>query len=145
MKKILIFITLPIMLCVGTANAKRLSVVAHRANVRSGPGTGRQILWTVGKHYPVDTIRKSGNWYRIRDFEGDIGWIHRSLLKKTPAVVVKSALVNVRKGPGTNFRVLFQAEKGTSFMLLRRKGKWFKVRHADGDTGWIHRNLVWGR
>ena len=145
MKKILIFTLLSIMLFVGTASAKRLSIAAHRANVRSGPGTDHQILWSVGKYYPVDTIRRSGNWYKIRDFEGDMGWIHRSLLKKIPAVIVKRTIVNVRKGPGINFRVVFQAEKGVSFRLLKRKGKWLKVRHEDGDVGWIHRNLVWGR
>lgn len=145
MKKILIFTLLLIMLCIGAASAKRLSTAAHRANVRSGPGTDHAILWSVGKYYPVDTLRRSGNWYKIRDFEGDIGWIHRSLLNKTPAVIVKRTLVNVRKGPGTNFSVLFRAEKGVSFRLLKRKGKWLKVRHEDGEVGWIHRNLVWGR
>lgn len=145
MKKILIFTILLIMLCVGIASAQRLSIAVHGANVRSGPGTDHQILWSVGKYYPVDTMKRSGNWYKIRDFEGDMGWIHRSLLKKIPAVIVKRTIVNVRKGPGTNFRVVFQAKKGVSFRLLKRKGKWFKVRHEDGDVGWIHRNLVWGR
>lgn len=145
MKKILIFSLLPIVVCVGTASAKRLSVAVHRANVRSGPGTDHQILWSVGQYYPVDTIKRSGNWYKIRDFEGDIGWIHRSLLNNTSAVIVKRAIVNVRKGPGTNFRVVFRAEKGVSFRLLKRKRNWLKVRHEDGEVGWIHRNLVWGR
>ena len=144
MKKILIFSLLPIVVCVSTASAKRLSVAVHRANVRSGPGTDHQILWSVGKYYPVDTIKRSGNWYKIRDFEGDIGWIHRSLLNETSAVIVKRTIVNVRKGPGTNFRVVFQAEKGVSFRLLKRKRNWLNVRHEDGDVGWIHRNLVWG-
>lgn len=145
MKKIFIFTLLPIMLCVSTASAKRLSIAVHRANVRSGPSTDHEILWTVGKYYPVDTIKRSGKWYKIRDFEGDRGWIYRSLLKKVPAVIVKRRIVNVRKGPGTKFKILFRAEKGVTFRLLKRKGKWLKVRHEDGEVGWIHRNLVWGR
>ena len=139
MKKIIIFTLLPIMLCVSTASAKRLSIAVHRANVRSGPSTDHEILWTVGKYYPVDTIKRSGKWYKIR------GWIYRSLLKKVPAVIVKRRLVNVRKGPGTKFKILLRAEKGVTFRLLKRKGKWLKVLHEDGEVGWIHRNLVWGR
>jgi SH3-like domain-containing protein len=138
MKKIFLFTLLVLVLCVGTASAKRLSVAFDKANVRSGPGKNHEILWSAGKYYPVDIIKKSGNWYRIRDFEGDTGWIYRRLLKKIPAIV------NVREGPGTSFRVLFQAEKGVSFKLLKRKKKWLKVQHADGEVGWIHKSLAWG-
>lgn len=144
MKRIFLFTLLVLMLFVGTASAERLSVAASKVNVRSGPGTSHEILWSVGKYYPVDIIKKSGNWYRIRDFEGDTGWIFRSLLKKIPAVIVKGTIVNVREGPGTNYRVLFQAEKGVSFKLLNRKKRWLRVRHADGEVGWIHESLVWG-
>ena len=144
MKKILLFTLLVLILCVGTASAKRLSVAFDKANVRSGPGTNHEILWSAGKYYPVDIIKKSGNWYQIRDFEGDTGWIYRRLLKKIPAVIVKGTIVNVREGPGTGFRVLFQAEKGVSFKLLKRNKNWLKVRHADGEVGWIHKSLAWG-
>jgi len=144
MKKILPITLLTLVLCASTASARRLSVAVDKANVRSGPGTNNEILWSVGKHYPVDIIKKSGNWYQIRDFEGDTGWIYRTLLKKIPAVIVKCDRVNVREGPGTSFRILFQAEKGVSFNLLKRKKKWLKVEHADGDVGWIHTSLVWG-
>lgn len=143
MKKIVLVTLLCVLLSVGVASAKRLSVAVEKANIRSGAGKGHEILWTAEKYYPVETVSKSGKWYRIRDFEGDIGWIYASLLKETPAVIVKSTLVNVRQGPGTTFKVVFQAEKGVSFKLLQKKGKWLKVKHADGDVGWIHKSLVW--
>jgi SH3-like domain-containing protein len=144
MKKILLFTLSVLVLWVGTASGKRLSVAFHKANVRSGPGTNHEILWAAGKYYPVDIIKQSGSWYQIRDFEGDAGWIHRSLLKKIPAVIVGGTIVNVREGPGTDFRVLFQAEKGVSFKLLKRQKKWLKVQHEDGEVGWVHKSLVWG-
>ena len=144
MKKILVFTLLCVGLWASVASAKRLAVHTGKANVRSGPGKNHEILWTAGKYYPVDIIKQRGNWYQIRDFEGDQGWIYRSLLKKIPAVIVKAGIANVRKGPGTNFTVLFQAEKGVSFRLIRKRGKWFNVRHADGEGGWIYKSLVWG-
>ena len=142
--KTLLFTSLTLMLCVGTAGAERLSVSVKKANIRSGSGTGHEILWSAGKYYPVDIIKKSGNWYRVRDFEGDEGWIHRSLLKKVRAVIIKGTLVNVRKGPGKGSGVLFQAEKGVSFKVLKTQKKWLKVQHADGEVGWVHKSLVWG-
>ncbi|MBW2259979.1 MAG: SH3 domain-containing protein [Deltaproteobacteria bacterium] len=73
-----------------------------------------------------------------------MGWIHHSLLKEIPAVIVKGSLVNIREGPGTDAKVLFQAESGVSFKVVEKKGKWLRVKHADGDTGWIHDSLIWG-
>jgi SH3-like domain-containing protein len=143
MRKILLFLVC-FLFCVGQANAERLAVSVGKANVRSGPSTKHDILWSVGKYYPLDVLKKSGNWYKVRDFEDDEGWIHGSLLEKISAVTVKAPLVNIREGPGTTTRVLFQAEKGVSFKNLGRKGDWFKVRHPDGDVGWIHKSLVWG-
>lgn len=144
MKKILLFTLLVLVLSVGTASAERLSVVVDKANVRSGPGKNYEVLWSVGKYYPVDIIKASGDWRQIRDFEDDVGWIHQSLLKKIPAVIVKGDLVNIREGPGTSFKVLFQAESGVSLKVLGKKNKWLRVEHADGDVGWIHTSLVWG-
>jgi len=144
MKRIALFVGILILLSAAQATAKRLAVSVGKANVRSDPGTNFDILWSVPKYYPVDVINKKGQWYQTRDFEGDEGWIHGSLLEKIPAVTVKRTLVNVREGPGTTSRVLFQAEKGVSFKRLAKKGGWFKVQHPDGEIGWIHQSLVWG-
>ncbi len=144
MKKCVIFMVFAVVLLAGEAAAARLAVGVEKANVRSGPGTNYEILWSVGKYYPVDTIKKSGNWYKIRDFENDEGWVFHTLVKKIPAVIVKAPLVNVRQGPGTASKVQFQAEKGVSFKRVGKKGAWFKVQHSDGEIGWIHKSLVWG-
>jgi SH3-like domain-containing protein len=144
MKRICLLVVLTILVWVGQASAKRLAVGAGEANVRSGPGTDHEIMWSVGKYYPLDILKESGSWYKVRDFEDDEGWIHSSLLRNIPAVTVTAPLANVREGPGTNSRVLFQAEKGVSFKRLEKKGDWFKVEHPDGEVGWIHKSLVWG-
>ena len=144
MKRVPPFIILLVLLLAGQADAKRLAVGVAKANIRSGPGTDHEILWSVGKYYPFDIVKKSGNWYKVRDFEDDEGWVYGSLLEQIPAVIVKRPLVNVRNGPGTTFRVLFQAEKGVSFKRLAKKEDWFKVQHSDGEVGWIHKSLVWG-
>jgi SH3-like domain-containing protein len=144
MKKTLFYTLLVLVLSVGAASAERLSVAVNKANVRSGPGKNYEVLWSVGKYFPVDIVKTSGDWRQIRDYEGDAGWIHRSLLKEIPSVIVKGSLVNVREGPGKDTKVLFQAESGVSFRVEEKKDKWLRVKHADGDTGWIHESLVWG-
>ncbi len=126
-----------------TALAERLAVSAPVANIRSGPGTRHNVLWKVEKFFPLLVIDKSGEWYQFKDFEGDRGWVHRSLVDKTPSVVTKNDKCNIRSGPGTNHNILFTVEKGIPFKVLKRKGSWIHIEHSDGDKGWIHKALVW--
>lgn len=125
------------------ALAERLSVASSIANIRSGPGTGYDILWKVAKYHPILVLKKSGNWYHFQDFEGDKGWLHKSLVRNIPSVITNKEKCNVRSGPGTKFKILFNIMEGIPFKILKRKGNWIHVQHADGDKGWIHKSLVW--
>jgi len=125
------------------AHAERLAVSTNKANIRSGPGTNHDILWEVEKYHPVQILKKQGKWYRFRDFEGDEGWVYAPLLKDIPTVITKKKKGNVRSGAGTNFKILFTAEKGIPFKVLKKKGDWFHIEHSDGDKGWVHKGIVW--
>ena len=126
-----------------TALAERLAVSSPIANIRSGPGTQHNVLWKVEKFFPLLVIDKSGEWYQFKDFEGDRGWVHRSLVDKTPTVITKNDKCNIRSGPGTQHKILFTVENGIPFKVLKREGSWIHIEHADGDKGWIHKELVW--
>ena len=138
------FLTVVIILFTGGfAMAERLSVSSTIANIRSGPGTNYEILWKVESYYPITVLRRSGSWINFRDFEGDEGWIHTSLVDKRPTVITIKNTCNVRKGPGTNHDILFTVEKGIPFLIMERQKNWIEIKHAAGDRGWIHKSLVW--
>ncbi len=142
-KIIFIFITV-LMITPGLAFAQqRLSVTASIANMRSGPGTKYDVLWQVEQYHPVKIVKKKGNWYKIKDFENDVAWIHESLLGKVQGVITNKAKCNVRSGSSKKSQVLFTVEKGVPFKVLAKKGNWLKIEHADGDVGWIYKTLVW--
>jgi SH3-like domain-containing protein len=138
-----IIITLFITLSSGVAMAERLAVSASVANIRSGPGTEYDVIWQVGKYHPIQVIKKSGTWYRFHDFEQDEGWIHKSLVSKIRTVITKKKKSNIRSGPGTRHKIVFTVEKGIPFRVIKRKGSWIFIEHADGDKGWIYEALVW--
>ena len=125
------------------ATLERVSVSAPIANIRSGPGTDYDILWKVEKYYPIIILKKSGSWINFRDFEGDEGWIHRSLIYNKPSIISIKERCNIRSGPGTNHAILFTIGKGIPFLILKREKNWIQIQHADGDKGWIHKSLVW--
>lgn len=133
-----------VMLFSGVAAAgERVAVKGDKANVRAQPSTQSDTLWQVEKYHPLLVIEKKGKWYRFKDFEGDMGWIHSSLVDKTPTVIVRVRRANIRTDPGTRHNLAFDANKGTPFKVLEEKGRWLKVEHADGDVGWIFKSLVW--
>jgi len=122
---------------------QRLSITAGIANMRSGPGTKYDVLWQVEQYHPVIIVEKKGNWYKVKDFENDVAWLHKSLLGKIQGVITIKDKCNVRSKSDTKSRVLFTVEKGVPFKVLMRKGNWINIEHADGDVGWIYKTLVW--
>jgi len=140
----IMLIVLMSLVLAGTVWAERMSVNGDKANIRSGPGTDKyEVLWEVERYHPVEVIRKQGGWVFFRDFEGDEGWIYGKLLGKGATVITRTDMVNIRSGPGTQHDVIFKAERGVPFQVLKRQGDWIHIRSADGDKGWIHKKLVW--
>lgn len=143
MKKLLLLCIAWFCLWGQIALAERYSVSVPKANIRSGPGKKYDWVWQVGKYYPIEVKKKQGSWYFFQDFEGDEGWIHKSLLNKAKTIITKKNKCNVRTGPGTKHDIAFTVGTGIPFKVIKKKGNWYHVAHADGDSGWIHKSLVW--
>jgi hypothetical protein len=54
-----------------------------------------------------------------------------------PQTEVKWASVNLREGPGTNYKVFRTVKKGTSLAILEEKTDWLHVRLEDGKEAWV--------
>ena len=123
----------------------------EKGNVRRGPGTEYAVIMYFGQNYPLRVLDTARNgWIKILDYEGDRGWIHPSLAKFEPTyVITRFKHSNLRKEPGTETEILFTAEKGAIFEVIKHQttpdGKdWLFVKYADGDTAWISSNIVFG-
>ena len=125
------------------AAAERMAVKSAVANLRSGPGSKYEVLWQVEKFHPVLVIEKKKDWYKIKDFEGDMAWIHSSLLGNINGVITTKTKCNVRSSPDKTGKILFTVERGVPFKVLKRSGNWIRIEHADGEIGWIYNSLVW--
>jgi len=143
MKRIAFFIAAIVLLAPLTAAAEYISVKVQVANVRSEPNESGDILWKVEQYHPLLALEKKGDWYRFKDFEGDVGWINTSLVNSDASVITTKDDGNVRSGPGTGYDIVFKTEAGIPFKVLKKEGSWLNVLHRDGDRGWIHKSLVW--
>jgi len=132
-----------LLLFVAPVLAERLSVSVREANIRSGPGFEHGIIWKADRYYPLNIIKKAGEWRQFRDFEGDEGWIHQSIISVAPSVITIRENCNIRSAPSTDADVKFTVESGIPFKVIKRENKWIQIEHADGDGGWIYESLVW--
>ena len=135
--------------CGQAAGITMVSVSGEKVNLRKGPSTSDPIIWELGKGFPLKVVGSKGSWYKVSDFENDVGWIYKNLVSRKPHLIVKvnknsKDQINIRSGPGTAYQVVGKAQYGVVFETLQRKSGWVKVRHETGLTGWIKRSLLWG-
>ena len=129
--------------------ARMVSVAGEDVNLRSGPGTQYAIKWKYGSGLPLQVIKEQGEWVKVEDFEKDSGWLHKDLVSNTGHMVVKvnknkDQKINIRSGPGTNYKIVGKAYYGVVFKTIQQQNGWAQVKHESGITGWVKRSLLWG-
>jgi len=146
MKKIF-FVFLTVLIIIIISDVTHAACInSSEANLRKGPGTNYEKTWEVFKYMPFKIISTEGNWYKVRDVDGDVHWIYKKLItKKYKCAVVKTDTANVRTGPGTGYgqNSFSPAQKYDSFKIVQTKSSWVKVVDEFGDRGWIFKNLLW--
>lgn len=69
------------------------SLKSNEVNVRAGPGVRYPILWVFRRDdWPVQLLAKYDNWYKIRDLEGEEGWVYIGLVQGRPTAVVNTPI-----------------------------------------------------
>jgi len=142
--KIFITIILALGISCVSAFADTVSVVVKSADILNKPSVaGSYPVLHVPLNYPLQIIDENNTFYKVSDFLGRVGWISKVAVSQARTVVVSSQVVNIRKGPGTDRKILFKAFKGVAFKVLDVRKGWLKVAHESGKTGWLYEKLSW--
>lgn len=124
--------------------AQTVSVKKDNVNVRSGPGTEFPIAMELFQGYPLKVIDKKGDWLKVTDFENDKGWIFSALTVPGTTVIVNGKKsINMRSKPNTSASIVASIDRGVVLTKVSSQGKWVKVKHSQGTTGWIYSPLLW--
>ncbi len=66
-----------------------VSLKAEKVNVRRGPSSDHAVAWVFQrKGMPVEIVAEFDNWRRIRDSDGEEGWILQNMLSGRRTAVV---------------------------------------------------------
>lgn len=138
-----------IFLFAGLSVAKMRSINGEKVQLRSGPGTSYTAKWEYGDGFPLKVLTRKGSWVKVKDFEGDTGWVFKKYLTSKSHMIVKvnrgkKKKINIRSGPGTKYKVVGKAYYGVVFQTMAQKRGWAKVKHESGLVGWVKRSLLWG-
>ena len=125
-----------------------VSLKSDKVNVRGGPNRDQDVRWVYTRAgMPVEITAEFENWRRIRDWEGQEGWVYHSLLsgKRTAVVVpnMKDELVPLYESADVESAVVAKLQAGVQGMLQSCSGVWCELR-GKGFAGWIRQDRLWG-
>lgn len=120
-----------------------VSLAAEVANVRLGPRRSDEVIAVYRRRgLPFRVVDEEDNWRKVEDFEGDIGWIHTSLLSGRRTVIVLAPSV-LRRAPTADAPAIAEVQDGVVGELLSCRQIWCLVDVGE-RRGWLARAGLWG-
>ena len=122
-----------------------VSLKADEVYMREGPSKEHRIKWIYHrKGLPVEVVAVFDVWRRVRDMDGEVGWVHRSMLSPSrTALVVGKGEVTLRGDPSPRADAIAQVETGAIGDLRRCHDSACELSFGNAD-GWIDRGRLWG-
>ena len=94
---------------------------------------------------PVEIVLDNGDWSRVRDVSGELSWVESRQLIDQRTLIVEAPVATVRATPSDTAATVFTTVKGVVLSLAEPiVSGWIKVRHKDGEVGYIKAAEVWG-
>lgn len=121
------------------------SVAADAAVLYDAPSSKARKLYLVNAGYPLEVVVVLEGWIKVRDASGELAWVESKVLSDKRTVMVKVPLAPVRQAADEASPIVFQAQQNVILELEDvAQGGWLKVKHRDGQAGFVKAADVWG-
>jgi SH3 domain protein len=139
-------LALPLLWGAGAARAvDYVSVSESSAILYDAPSTKAKKLFVVNRYMPFEQIVTLDDWVKVRDRSGGLYWVEKRVLSNKRYVYALLPLVDVRAEPDVSSARVFQVRQQIALERLESTGTgWIKVRHQDGNVGYVRSTEVWG-
>lgn len=109
------------------------------------PSVRADRLYVASRFYPFEVLVKLDQWTKVRDADGSVAWVENKALGDRQTVVVTVPLADVRAAATPQSPLVFEAYKQVLLEVLEPPAEgWVRVRHRDGQSGYIRTSHVWG-
>ena len=127
-----------------------VSLKSDRVNLHEGPSKEHPTRWVYQRAgLPVEITAEFENWRRVRDWDGDEGWVYHSLLSGRRTVLVAPTVKNKREllplfeRPDQRGAIVARLEPRVMGSVKRCTGTWCRI-SGKGFDGWIQQGRLWG-
>jgi SH3-like domain-containing protein len=125
-----------------------LSLKANKVNVRKGPSSDHAVAWVFQrKGMPVEVVAEFENWRKIRDSEGQEGWILQQMLSGRRFAMApdwsKDKSVALHDDETVRSSVNAKLNVGALAQIESCSGEWCYVTTEDYD-GYALQTELWG-
>lgn len=122
-----------------------VSVSESSAILYDAPSLKAKKKFVVNRYMPFEQVVTLDNWIKVRDSKGELSWVEKRVLSNKRYVFVLSPLLDVRAEADLGAARLFQVRQQVALEYLESTGTgWIKVRHQDGEIGYVRSTEVWG-
>ena len=119
--------------------------VTDVAAMYDAPSAKANPLFVARPGTPVELVVSLEGWSKVRDSKGDLVWIEKKHLTDRRNVIVRSDRAQIRVAAEDKAALVFEAERDVVLELVEVvPGSWVKVRHRDGQSGFVKAPQVWG-
>ena len=109
------------------------------------PSAKASPLFVIHAGTPVEQVVNLEGWVKVRDSQGHIAWIEKQFLGGKRQVMVRADRAQIRAAADDNAALVFEAERDVVLDLLETlPNGWAKVKHRDGQMGFVKVAQVWG-
>lgn len=140
--------TIGALCCVVSLGAQALefrAVNADAAVLYDAPSAQARKLFILSRHYPVEIIVALDTWAKVRDASGALAWVEISKLSPKRTLLITAPVAEIRGQPDEGAPLVFKAERDVALDLVEIvSGGWVKVKHRDGQSGFVPMKEVWG-
>ncbi len=124
-----------------------VSLKAEKVNVRRGPSSDHAVAWVFKrKSLPVEIVAEFENWRRIRDSDGEEGWILQNMLSGRRTALVApwrhEQTIPLYAGVGSE-TLTARMSAGVVSEVRSCTGEWCLIA-AGGYEGWVQQAMLWG-
>ena len=121
---------------------------AEAAVLYDAPSIRAKPLFALGRDYPLEVIVNVEGWLKVRDASGTVAWIEKKAVAERRVLVVRAPVAEVLANPEVSAPLVFKAEQNVLLELIdsgtTATPGWARVRHRDGQVGYVRIQQVWG-
>src|SRR5712671_2132950 len=115
------------------------TVNKDNVNVRARADKNAEFVAQLSKGASVEVLDTKGDWLKITLPASAKCYVASKFIKDGAST---GDAINIRCGPGTNFKDIGKLAKGEKVEVVETKGEWTQIKPTMHCTGWVAKEFI---